>query len=141
MGRTVQLTAADGHQLAAYRADPDGAPRGAVVIVQEIFGVNRHIRSVCDGYAQDGYVAIAPALFDRVEHDVQLGYEADDIARGRAVREGVSLDQALADVEAAAREVAGAGRTAVVGSHPSHSRERTGPAPSTSQDEILTDRQ
>ena len=111
----VQGTAADGHSLGIYRADPAGAPRGAVVIAQEIFGVNSHIRAVCDDYAGQGYVALAPALFDRVERDVQLGYQPDDIARGRAVRERVSLDDALADVEAAAKEVAGAGRIGIVG--------------------------
>ncbi len=111
----VQGTAADGHSPGIYRADPAGAPRGAVVIAQEIFGVNSHIRAVCDDYAGQGYVAVAPALFDRVERDVQLGYQPDDIARGRAVRERVSLDDALADVEAAAKEVAGAGRTGIVG--------------------------
>ena len=97
-----------------YRADPAGEPRGALVIVQEIFGVNGHIRTVCDDYAAEGYVAVAPALFDRVERGVELGYQTDDITAGRAIREKVSLDQALADVEAA-REVAAAGRIGVVG--------------------------
>jgi carboxymethylenebutenolidase len=98
-----------------YRADPAGAPRGAVVIVQEIFGVNSHIRSVCDDYAAQGYVAVAPALFDRVERGVELGYQEGDIATGRAIRERVSLEQALADVEAATRQVAGTGRIGVIG--------------------------
>jgi carboxymethylenebutenolidase len=111
----VQGTAADGHSLGIYWADPGGAPRGAVVIAQEIFGVNSHIRAVCDDYAGQGYVAVAPALFDRVERDIQLGYQPDDITRGRAVRERVSLDDALADVEAAAQEVAAAGRIGIVG--------------------------
>ena len=115
MGKTVQGTAADGHRFGMYRADPAGPPRGAVVIVQEIFGVNGHIRAVCDDYAGEGYVALAPALFDRVERGVELGYQADDIAAGRAIREKVSLEQALADVEAAAQQVAAAGRIGVVG--------------------------
>jgi carboxymethylenebutenolidase len=114
LGRTVQGTAADGHGFGIYRADPAGAPRGAIVIVQEIFGVNSHIRAVCDDYAAQGYVAVAPALFDRVERGIELGYQPDDIAAGRAIREKVSLEQALADVEAAAGEVAGAGRIGVV---------------------------
>ena len=71
MGTTVQITASDGNTLNAYRADPEGSPKGAVVVVQEIFGVNAHIRSVADGYAHQGYVAIAPALFDRVEEGVE----------------------------------------------------------------------
>ena len=115
MGKTVQGTAADGHGLSMYRADPAGQPRGALVIVQEIFGVNSHIRAVCDDYAGQGYVAIAPALFDRAERGVELGYQPDDIARGRSIREKVSLEDALADVEAAAKEVAGVGKIGVVG--------------------------
>ena len=115
MGKTIQATAADGHSFSMYRADPAEEPRGAVVIVQEIFGVNGHIRVVCDDYAAQGYVAVAPALFGRVERGVELGYQADDVTAGRAIREKVSLDQALTDVEAAAREVAGAGRIGVVG--------------------------
>jgi carboxymethylenebutenolidase len=115
LGKTVQATAADGHGFSMYRADPAGAPRGALVIVQEIFGVNSHIRAVCDDCAAQGYVAVAPALFDRVERGVELGYQPDDITAGRAIREKVTLDQALADVEAAAKEVAGAGKIGVVG--------------------------
>jgi carboxymethylenebutenolidase len=115
VGTIIQGTAADGHRLDIYRAEPTGAPRGAVVIVQEIFGVNSHIRSVCDDYAAQGYLAVAPALFDRTERGVELGYQQDDVTAGRAIREKVSLEQALADVEAAAKEVAGAGRIGVVG--------------------------
>jgi carboxymethylenebutenolidase len=115
MGRSIEGTAADGHTLGIYRADPDGAPRGAMVIIQEIFGVNGHIRSVCDDCANEGYVAVAPALFDRVEPGVELGYGDDGMKRGRAIREQVSLDDALADVEAAAKEVASAGRIGIVG--------------------------
>jgi carboxymethylenebutenolidase len=113
LGRTVQGTAADGHSFGIYRADAAGAPRGALVIVQEIFGVNSHIRAVCDDYAGQGYVAVAPALFDRVEPGIELGYRPDDITAGRAIREEVALDEALADVEAAAREVADAGRIGI----------------------------
>lgn len=83
MGRMIDLTAADGFVLSAYRADPEGTPRGGLVVAQEIFGVNSHIRSVCDGFAADGYVAIAPALFDRYERGVDIGYTPEDIARGR----------------------------------------------------------
>ena len=111
----LQGTAADGHTLGIYRADPAGRARGGLVVVQEIFGVNSHIRAVCEDYAAAGYVAVAPALFDRVERDVQLGYGPDDVTRGRAIREKVSLEDALADVEAAAKEVAGAGPIGVVG--------------------------
>jgi len=115
MGTTTQATAADGHTLEIYRAEPAGRPRGGLVIVQEIFGVNSHIRAVCDDFAKEGYVAMAPALFDRAERGVELGYQPDDVSAGRAIREKVTLDQALADVEAAAKEVAGAGPIGVVG--------------------------
>ena len=93
LGKMVRGKAADGHELGVYRAEPAGAPRGAVVVAQEIFGVNSHIRAVCDDYAKEGYLTVAPALFDRVERDVQLGYTSDDIARGRALREPISLDE------------------------------------------------
>ncbi|HLT01956.1 MAG TPA: dienelactone hydrolase family protein [Geminicoccaceae bacterium] len=115
MGKIVEGTAADGHRLSMYRADPAGERRGALVVVQEIFGVNGHIRSVCDDYAGQGYVVIAPALFDRVERGIELGYGPEDVTRGRALREKVSLDQALADVEAAAKEVAAHGKIGVIG--------------------------
>jgi len=97
----LELTAADGHKFAAYRANANGEAKGGVVIIQEIFGVNSHIRSVCDRYAAKGYTAIAPALFDRVSPDIQLGYEPDDIAKGREVRGKVGDDDALKDIKAA----------------------------------------
>ena len=67
MGQDIKLTASDNFQLGAYRADPAGTPKGAVVVIQEIFGVNHHIRSVCDRLAGEGYVAIAPSIFDRID--------------------------------------------------------------------------
>ena len=115
MGTAIKGTAADGHELSIYRAEPAGRARGGLVVVQEIFGVNGHVRAVCDDFAAEGYLAVAPALFDRVERGIELGYQSDDVARGRAIREKVSLEDALADVEAAATELAGAGRIGVVG--------------------------
>ena len=115
MGRWIDLTAADGFRLSAYRADPEGAPRGALVVAQEIFGVNSHIRSVCDGYAADGYVAIAPALFDRYERGVDIGYTPTDITRGRELKALAKADAALLDVAAARDEVAGAGKVGILG--------------------------
>jgi len=115
MGRFVELTAADGHRLAAYRADPAGTPRGAVVVAQEIFGVNGHIRSVCDGFAADGYVAIAPALFDRYEANVDIGYTPPDIAAGRELKARAKLEPALQDIVAARDAVAASGKVAVIG--------------------------
>lgn len=115
MGSTIQLTASDGHEFAAYRADPDATPKGALVVIQEIFGVNAHIRSVCDGFAAEGYVAVAPALFDRIERGVELGYDEADRERGRAIRGQIDWDDALKDVAAAADAVRAAGRAGVVG--------------------------
>jgi len=115
MGKMIELTAADGHKFAAYRADPAGKPRGAVVVVQEIFGVNSHIRSVADGYAADGYLAIAPALFDRTRRNVDLGYTPPDIQAGMELRGKISVDDAMKDVEAAVKAIASAGKVGIVG--------------------------
>jgi carboxymethylenebutenolidase len=115
MGKMIELAAADGHKLSAYRADPSGKPRGGVVVIQEIFGVNSHIKAVTDGFAADGYLAIAPAMFDRVQKNFDVGYSSDDIARGRDVRGKVTNDMALKDAEAAIKAVSSAGKVAIVG--------------------------
>src|SRR3981081_2176724 len=115
MGKMIELVAADGFRLSAYRADPAGDRRGGVVVAQEIFGVNSHIRSVCDGFANDGYVAIAPALFDRYERNVDIGYTAEDIARGRALKAAATTDAALQDIAAARDAFGGAGKVGIVG--------------------------
>ncbi len=115
MGRMVELVAADGFRLSAYRAEPAGAQRGGVVVVQEIFGVNSHIKSVCDGFAAEGYLAVAPALFDRVRRGVDLGYAPDDIAAGKELKAATSTDGALMDIAAAQAAVAGAGKSGIVG--------------------------
>lgn len=115
MGQTISLTAADGHKLTAYRADPQGTAKGAVVVVQEIFGVNSHIQSVVDGYAGNGYVAIAPALFDREGPGIELGYASDDIARGRDLAFPLGWDSPLLDINAAIDAVANVGKTGIVG--------------------------
>jgi carboxymethylenebutenolidase len=112
---TVSLQAGDGHRFAAFVARPTAAPRGALVVLQEIFGVNDHIRSVAEGFAGNGWLAIAPALFDRVERDVELGYAAPDIARGRALKDAVGDEQVLLDIAAAQAHVAGAGAVATIG--------------------------
>jgi carboxymethylenebutenolidase len=106
MGETITLTAEDGHKLAAYRAAPKGTPRGGLVVVQEIFGVNSHIKRVVDGFAADGYVALAPAIFDRVERDFAIGYKPEDIERGRAVRGKLPVEDAVKDVRAAVKALA-----------------------------------
>jgi carboxymethylenebutenolidase len=115
MGKMIDLTATDGHQLAAYRADPPGKPRGAIVVIQEIFGVNSHIKQVTDGYAADGYVAIAPAMFDRVQKNFDVGYSPGDIAKGREVRGKITNDMAMKDAEAAVKAASGAGKVGMVG--------------------------
>ena len=115
MGKMIELVAADGFRLSAYRAEPTGDPRGGVVVAQEIFGVNSHIKSVCDGFAIDGYTAIAPALFDRYERDVDMGYTAVDVARGRALKAKATTDAALQDIAAARDAVGDTGKIGIVG--------------------------
>jgi carboxymethylenebutenolidase len=106
MGETITLTAEDGHKLAAYRVAPKGTPRGGLVVIQEIFGVNSHIKRVTDGFAADGYVALAPAIFDRVERDFAIGYKPEDIERGRGVRGKLPIEDAVKDVRAAVKALA-----------------------------------
>jgi len=113
MGNRIDLKAADGHAISAYQAGPAQAPRG-LVVVQEIFGVNRHMRHVCDAFAAAGYAVIAPALFDRVERGVELGYGPDDIARGRELRGRLSDQGIIADITAAA-EALGPRKRGIVG--------------------------
>lgn len=115
MGSQIELTASDGHTLSAYRADPQGDPRGGIVIVQEVFGVNEHVRGVCDGYAADGYAVVAPALFDRVQKGVELGYEGADLAHGREFRAELGWDKPLLDVQAAAVALRPVAKVAVIG--------------------------
>ena len=115
MGKQVGLTSGDGHGFQAYVAEPAGKPRFGLVVVQEIFGVNAHIRGVCDAYAADGVFAVAPALFDRVERGVELGYDPDSIAAGRALRGKLSWEAALEDIRAAAYIAATGGKVGVVG--------------------------
>lgn len=94
--------------IRGYRMDPHNRPRGGLVVVQEIFGVNPHIRAVVDRFAAHGYVALAPAMFDLIQPDVQLGYDDPGIARGRELAAQVGFDRAVAAVEAAAKELEGA---------------------------------
>lgn len=115
MGKLIDLTAVDGFTLSAYRADPDGTPRGGLVVAQEIFGVNSHIRAVCDGFAAEGYVALAPALFDRYEHGVDIGYTPEDIAKGRELKGHAQTDAALGDITAARDALAGVAKIGIIG--------------------------
>lgn len=111
----LSLTASDGHVLGAYRADPSGDPRGAIVAIQEIFGVNPHIRSICDRLADSGYVAIAPALFDRTERDFQSGYSPDEVEHARTFIADADWDAMMRDTEAARLAVADVGKVGIVG--------------------------
>jgi carboxymethylenebutenolidase len=117
MSEWLQLTASDGFQLSAYRASPQGAAkaRGALVVVQEIFGVNGHIRSVCEAFAAEGYVAIAPALFDRQQRNFETGYTQEDMTAGRELKAKAGIDAALLDVAAARDAVADVGRVGIAG--------------------------
>lgn len=115
MGQWIELQAADGHRLRAWRAEPVGAVRGALVVVQEIFGVNSHVRAVADGWADAGYLALAPALFDRVERGVELGYTPADIERGLALKTACGNEAPLLDIAAAIGQAGGAARVGIVG--------------------------
>ena len=115
MGTMIELKAADGHAFQAYLVEPATRPRGGIVVVQEIFGVNSHIRAVADGYAADGYLTIAPALFDRVQRGYESGYTQPEIQAGIALMQKVSWDDAIRDVSAAVEAVKHAGETGIVG--------------------------
>ncbi|MEN9474098.1 MAG: hypothetical protein RIS48_818 [Pseudomonadota bacterium] len=120
MGQLIAITAADGSSCSAYLAEPAGRPRGAVVVLQEIFGVNSHIRAVADGYAAEGYLALAPATFDRVKSGVELGYTDADMQAGFALKlavEALPAPGVLADIQAAIDEAArrSGGKVGIVG--------------------------
>lgn len=102
MGQDIAFDSLAG-AIGGWRADPVAAPRGAILVVQEIFGVNAHVRAVADRYAAEGYVALAPAYFDAVEHDVELAYDAAGVARGRDLAQAVGLERAASVTAAAAR--------------------------------------
>jgi carboxymethylenebutenolidase len=110
----IELTADDGHRFASWVAEPLGKARGAVVVAQEIFGVNAHIRAVTESYAADGYLAVAPALFDRAQRGFETGYTPEDIATARKVMQGLTIDDAMKDL-AATLSWAAAGRVGVTG--------------------------
>ena len=108
MGEWVKLRAADGQELGAYVAKPAGEPVAGLVVAQEIFGVNAHIRSVTDGWAKDGYLAVAPAIFDRIEPGVDLGYEGADMQRAMSLIPRLDIEKALLDTKAAMEYAASA---------------------------------
>ncbi len=109
MGKQFTLTTTDKHSLGAYRADPKGAAKGGLVVVQEIFGVNHHIRAVCDRLAALGYVAVAPAVFDRFVRNFECGYTPDEIAHARSYLGNLNWDHMMADIAAGVGDLKGAG--------------------------------
>jgi carboxymethylenebutenolidase len=115
MGEFTPLMARDGHEFRAWLAAPAGKPRGGIVVIQEIFGVNSHIRAVTDSFAAEGYLAIAPSLFDRVRMGIELGYADKDMQEGRGYVMQLTQDQTLKDISAAIAIVKHAGRVATVG--------------------------
>ena len=115
MGELLKTTASDGHELTSYLTQPTSAPLGGLVIIQEIFGVNKHIKSIADKYAKEGYLVAAPSLFDRIDKGIELGYEPEDIERGRALKEITGNDAPLKDIEAARSIVSAAGKVGVIG--------------------------
>jgi carboxymethylenebutenolidase len=115
LGKQFTLTANDQHQLGAYRADPKGPSKGGIVVIQEIFGVNHHIRAVCDRFAEEGYTAVAPALFDRTEKGFECGYTPDEIAGARKFVANPDWDAMLKDTQAAIDELKKEGPVAIVG--------------------------
>jgi carboxymethylenebutenolidase len=115
MGQMISLSAKDGHKLGAYVAQPQGKPKGAIVVIQEIFGVNRHIKAVTDRFAAMGYAAVAPALFDRIKPGIELGYDPKSIEEGRALRPKIAMEASLADTQAAIDYAKQFGKVAVVG--------------------------
>jgi len=112
---TVKITAKDGHELSAYCARPQATPRGGLIVLQEFFGVNGHIRRVCDQYAADGYLVLSPAIFDRVERDVELGYDEAGMNKGRELRAELDLSLCMLDIQAAIDAASGAGKVAALG--------------------------
>ncbi|HET7809344.1 MAG TPA: dienelactone hydrolase family protein [Steroidobacteraceae bacterium] len=115
MGEFTTLMARDGHEFNAWLAAPQGGARGALVIAQEIFGVNHHIRGVADGYAADGYLVIAPCLFDRIRRGIELGYSPPESQEGRGYRTQIPVQKTLLDLAASINVVRHAGRVAAIG--------------------------
>ena len=111
----IELTSGDGHTISAYRAEPAGAPKGAVVVVQDRFGIDPHIRKLTDAFADLGYLAIAPSLFDSVKPDVAFGYDEDGTAAGHALTQQVGTERAIGDIQQAVDAVKNAGKVSIVG--------------------------
>lgn len=107
MGKTIDIETVDGHELTGYLAEPQGQPIGGLVVIQEIFGINSHIREVAEGFANDGYVVLAPALFNRVAPGIELGYTPEDVEKGREIRAKIDHEDAVRDMTAAVAALKG----------------------------------
>jgi carboxymethylenebutenolidase len=115
MGQQVQLKASDGFSLGGYRADAAGKAKGALVVIQEIFGVNRHMRHVCDDFAARGYTALSPAIFDRAKPGVELGYDKAGMDEGVKLRAAIKLEDTLKDLQAATDALQSVGKVGIIG--------------------------
>jgi carboxymethylenebutenolidase len=115
MGEFTTLMARDGHEFNAWLAAPSGPVRGALVVAQEIFGVNRHIRAVADGFAAAGYVTIAPCLFDRIRRGIELGYSEAEVQQGRGYRLQIPKEKTLLDLTACINVIKHSGRVSIAG--------------------------
>jgi len=115
LSQKVKLTTSDNHTLGAYRADPSGTPKGGVVVIQEIFGVNHHVRAMCDRFAGIGYAAIAPQVFDRFARDFESGYSPDEIAHARSLIGNLNFDLMMKDIEASVGNLKSVGPIGIVG--------------------------
>ena len=115
MANKISLTASDGFKLDAYRADPSGKPKGGIVLIQEIFGVNHHIQALVDEWGKAGYAVIGPAMYDRAEKGVDLGYDEEGRQKGMAVRAKLDPAKQVLDYQAAAAALTGVGRIAIIG--------------------------
>lgn len=115
MGKHITLTASDGFKLGAYRADAAGTPKGGLVVIQEIFGVNSHIRNVCDRFAALGYTSVAPALFDRYQPNFESGYSPAEIESARGYIQKADMAKMLADTQAAIDSLQSVGKVGIVG--------------------------
>lgn len=115
MGQTINLNTTRMQCISAYLAQPAGTPKGGIVVIQEIFGVNEHMRHVVDGFAEAGYTAIAPCFFDHLETGVELGYNEEGYKKGRELITELGMDRAVEDVASAAEAISSAGRIGTVG--------------------------
>jgi len=115
MGTTINLTAADGHEFAAYQAPHEGAYKGGLVLIQEIFGVTPHIKDLCNEFADLGYDVLSPAIFDRIERDAEFGYDEDQIQKSVALAGQSGIEAPILDIQACVDHLKVDGPVAITG--------------------------